>query len=425
MQFIDETTIRVQAGKGGGGCLSFRREKYIAKGGPDGGNGGSGGAVILVADAALNTLVDFRFQPQYKAMNGQPGSGRNKTGASGDDMLVKVPAGTVVLDEETLEILGDLTEPGAQLVVSKGGERGFGNAHFKSSTNRAPRQTTPGTLGEFLRLRLQLKLLADVGLLGLPNAGKSTFISSVSAAKPKIADYPFTTLVPSLGVVDTGDDRSFVVADVPGLIAGAAAGAGLGIQFLRHLSRTRLLLHLVDCLPLDESDPLANAQLIEAELAQYSEALAQRSTWLVFNKIDVLDEEARAQLLKAARAHYPGRDIHLISAVTGEGLSTLTHALGDAVHAQAQLLANDEDAAAAEAELQDQIATEVTESALVARPVKSVTPVVEPEDGDVTVVYVRDDGTQVVATGPGAPARSTAPAEKTVPDSSELEGKGD
>lgn len=402
MQFIDETTIRVQAGKGGGGCLSFRREKYIAKGGPDGGNGGTGGTVILVADAALNTLVDFRFQPQYKAMNGQPGSGRNKTGASGEDMLVKVPAGTVVLDEDTLEILGDLTEPGAQLVVARGGERGFGNAHFKSSTNRAPRQTTPGTMGEFFRLRLQLKLLADVGLLGLPNAGKSTFISAVSAAKPKIADYPFTTLVPSLGVVDTGDDRSFVVADVPGLIAGAAEGAGLGIQFLRHLSRTRLLLHLVDCLPLDDSDPITNAKLIEAELSQYSEALAQRSIWLVFNKIDVLDEEAREQLLAAARISFPGRDMHLISAVSSEGLSSLTHALGDAVYEKAQLLANDEEAAEAEAQLQDQIAIEVTESALVARPVKTIAaPVEEPED-DVTVVYVRDDGTEVAASSMAA-----------------------
>ncbi len=397
MQFIDETTIRVQAGKGGGGCLSFRREKYIAKGGPDGGNGGSGGSVILVADAALNTLVDFRFQPQYKAMNGQPGSGRNKTGASGEDMLVKVPAGTVVLDEDTLEILGDLTEPGAQLVVARGGERGFGNAHFKSSTNRAPRQTTPGTMGEFFRLRLQLKLLADVGLLGLPNAGKSTFISAVSAAKPKIADYPFTTLVPSLGVVDTGDDRSFVVADVPGLIAGAAEGAGLGIQFLRHLSRTRLLLHLVDCLPLDGSDPINNVKLIEAELSQYSAALAQRSIWLVFNKIDVLDEDQREALLAKARDSFPGRDMHLISAVTSEGLATLTHALGDAVYAKTQQLAQDEEAAEAEAQLQDLIATQVTESALVARPVKTIAaPVEEPED-DVMVVYVRDDGTEVAA----------------------------
>lgn len=404
MQFIDETTIRIQAGKGGGGCLSFRREKYIAKGGPDGGNGGAGGAVILVADDALNTLVDFRFQPQYKAPNGQPGSGRNKTGASGEDLYVKVPTGTLVLDEESMEVLGDLTESGSQLVVAKGGERGFGNAHFKSSTNRAPRQTTPGTAGEALRLRLQLKLLADVGLLGLPNAGKSTFISAVSAAKPKIADYPFTTLVPSLGVVDTGDDRSFVVADVPGLIAGAAEGAGLGIQFLRHLSRTRLLLHLVDCLPLDESDPIANAKLIESELEQYSAALARRSIWLVFNKIDVLDGDAREELLQNARTAFPGRDLHCISAVTSEGLPVLTHALADAVYAQAQLLANDEEAAALEEALQDQIAAEVTQSALVARPVKSQAPVVEPEE-EVTVVYVRDDGTEVAATGPGAPSR--------------------
>ncbi|MFU8817487.1 MAG: GTPase ObgE, partial [Pseudomonadales bacterium] len=247
MQFIDEASIRVEAGKGGNGCLSFRREKYIAKGGPDGGDGGDGGDVILVADHALNTLVDFRFQPLYRAQHGQPGSGRNKTGARGQDSRVRVPVGTSVVDEETLETLGDLTEEGDELLVAHGGRRGLGNTRFKSSTNRAPRRTIPGAPGEVRQLRLQLKLIADVGLLGMPNAGKSTLISSVSAARPKVADYPFTTLTPSLGVVKRpGRDASLVMADIPGLIRGAAEGAGLGVQFLRHLARTRILLHLVE-----------------------------------------------------------------------------------------------------------------------------------------------------------------------------------
>ncbi len=404
MQFIDEATIRAQAGKGGGGCLSFRREKYIPKGGPDGGNGGAGGSVILVADAALNTLIDFRFQPQYKAVNGQPGSGRNKTGASAPDLLVKVPVGTLVLDEETLSVLGDLTEPGSRLKVAQGGERGFGNAHFKSSTNRAPRHTTPGTLGEFRRLRLQLKLLADVGLVGLPNAGKSTFIGAVSAAKPKVADYPFTTLVPSLGVVGSGSDQSFVVADVPGLIEGAAGGAGLGVQFLRHLSRTRLLLHLVDCMPPDGSDPLANAQLIEAELTQYSPSLGQRPLWLAFNKCDLLDAQALTALQEAAAAKFPGRKRFFVSAVAGAGVTELTQALADAVAARRRLLAEDEEAAAAESALQDAIAAEVTDSALQARPVKQAVVAAEPDEDAVAVVYVRDDGTEVPAASLAPPA---------------------
>ena len=249
MQFIDEATVYVHAGKGGDGCLSFRREKFVARGGPDGGDGGDGGDVHLVAEAALNTLVDFRYRPRYRAGNGQPGSGRNKTGAHGEDREIKVALGTSVVDADTRELLGDLTEPGQRLLVARGGPHGLGNTRFKSSTNRAPRRTTPGAAGDERELSLQLKLLADVGLLGMPNAGKSTLIAATSAARPKIADYPFTTLVPNLGVVRVDEEASFVMADIPGLIAGAASGSGLGAQFLRHLSRTRLLLHLVDAGP--------------------------------------------------------------------------------------------------------------------------------------------------------------------------------
>ena len=396
MQFIDEASIRVQAGKGGGGCLSFRREKYVAKGGPDGGDGGAGGDVLLVADAALNTLVDFRYQPLYRAGNGQPGSGRNKTGASAEDLLVKVPVGTVVLDEDTQQTLGDLTEPGARLCVAAGGQRGLGNAHFKSSTNRAPRHTTPGTAGEARRLRLQLKLLADVGLLGLPNAGKSTFISAVSAAKPKVADYPFTTLTPSLGVVGSGSDQSFVVADVPGLIEGAAEGAGLGAQFLRHLSRTRLMLHLVDVLPVDGSDPLTNARIIQGELASYSPALAQRPVWLVLNKVDLIDAAAAADCLAQFKAAFPELPCYAISAVSGAGVAELVGALGDAVAAHRRALTEDEAAQAAEAQLQAQIAAQVLDRSLQQRPIKagvSELPNSPPEeDSEVEVVYVRGDG---------------------------------
>ena len=270
MQFIDEATIRVNAGKGGNGCLSFRREKYIPKGGPDGGNGGEGGSVYLVADDSLNTLVDFRYQPSFKAESGLAGSGQNKTGSAGENYLIRVPVGTTVINEETQEILGDLEENEEALLVAKGGSRGLGNAVFKSSTNRTPRKTIAGGEGESRQLRLQLKLLADVGLLGLPNAGKSTLISLISAANPKVADYPFTTLIPSLGVVRVAEEASFVMADIPGLIEGAARGQGLGTQFLRHLSRTRVILHLVEVFPLDQSSPLDNIELVERELAEYS-----------------------------------------------------------------------------------------------------------------------------------------------------------
>ena len=309
MQFIDEATIRVTAGKGGNGCLSFRREKYIPKGGPDGGNGGVGGSVYLVADDSLNTLVDFRYQPSFKAESGLAGSGQNKTGSAGENYLVRVPVGTTVINEETQEILGDLEENEETLLVAKGGSRGLGNAVFRSSTNRTPRKTISGGEGESRQLRLQLKLLADVGLLGLPNAGKSTLISLVSAANPKVADYPFTTLIPSLGVVRVAEEASFVVADIPGLIEGAAKGQGLGTQFLRHLSRTRIILHLVEVLPLDESSPLDSIELIENELAQYSLAMLEREVWIVLTKIDELSQSEIDELMSAFQTRFHGRKV--------------------------------------------------------------------------------------------------------------------
>ncbi len=303
MKFVDEASIRVEAGKGGNGCLSFRREKYIAKGGPDGGDGGDGGSIYLVGDADLNTLVDYRFQPRYRAQSGESGKGKDQTGAKGEDIYLRVPLGTSIFDDETGEYLGDVSEEKEEILVAQGGFHGLGNVRFKSSTNRAPRQTKPGSPGELKNLRLELKLLADVGLLGLPNAGKSTLISAVSAARPKIADYPFTTLVPNLGVVTVGDDHSFVIADIPGLIEGAADGAGLGVQFLKHLSRTRLLLHLIDLAPMDGSDPVENFKIIERELAKYSEGIANKERWLVLTKTDLIpkdDLETRVAEIKAA-----------------------------------------------------------------------------------------------------------------------------
>ncbi|WP_372779294.1 Obg family GTPase CgtA [Litorivivens sp.] len=293
MKFVDEAVIKVAAGNGGSGCLSFRREKYIPRGGPDGGDGGDGGSVFLKADQAINTLVDYRYVRNYRANNGEQGRGGNCRGKSAEDLYLVVPVGTTVLDEETGEVLGDLSEHGELLKVAQGGFHGLGNTRFKSSTNRAPRQTTPGSEGESRQLRLELKVLADVGLLGLPNAGKSTLIRAVSAAKPKVADYPFTTLVPNLGVVSMQKHRSFVVADIPGLVEGAAEGAGLGIRFLKHLTRNRLLLHLVDVAPLDGSDPVDSAKVIINELAEFSETLYQRPRWLVLNKTDLIPEDER------------------------------------------------------------------------------------------------------------------------------------
>jgi GTPase len=329
MKFVDEAIIRVEAGGGGHGCLSFRREKFIPRGGPDGGDGGDGGNVILIADPDLNTLVDFRYQRVFRAERGGDGAGRERTGGRGADLRVRVPVGTIVQEADTGEILGELLAPGAELTVAAGGRRGLGNTRFKSSTNRAPRKTTRGGPGEQRRLRLELRLLADVGLLGLPNAGKSTLLRAVSAARPRVADYPFTTLHPHLGVVRVGTDRSFVVADIPGLIEGAADGAGLGSRFLRHLSRTRLLLHVVDVAPEDPaSDPAEAVRAVALELERFSPELARRERWLVCNKIDRLAPQGRDEACEAlaARLGWEGPR-HAISAATGEGCQRLCEAL--------------------------------------------------------------------------------------------------
>jgi len=328
MKFIDEAFIDVRAGSGGNGCLSFRREKYVEFGGPNGGNGGEGGNVILQASESLNTLIDFRYKRLFTAQSGAGGRGSDMTGHAGEDLVIPVPVGTVVYDANTDEMIGDLTTVGMQLLVAKGGHRGLGNAHFKTSTNRAPRKTTQGKPGEARRLQLELRLLADVGLLGLPNAGKSTFIRSVSSAKPKVADYPFTTIAPNLGVVRLDADRTFVMADIPGLIEGAAEGQGLGIQFLKHLSRHNLLLHLVDIAPIDGSDPVENVQIIEHELQKYSEELSQKTRWLVFNKIDMLPEDVRearcAELVE--RLNWQGR-VFQMSSLQKIGTSALVNAV--------------------------------------------------------------------------------------------------
>ncbi|WP_449428056.1 Obg family GTPase CgtA [Rhodanobacter umsongensis] len=293
MKFVDEANIKVLAGDGGNGCISFRREKFIPFGGPDGGDGGFGGSVWLVADEGLNTLVDFRHQRSFKAQRGQNGMGSQMYGKGGEDTVVRVPVGTMVTNVDTDEVIGDLTGHGQRMLVAQGGKGGLGNIHFKTSVNRAPRKATPGTPGEVRELKLELRLLADVGLLGFPNAGKSTFIRAVSAATPRVADYPFTTLHPNLGVVSLGTDQSFVIADIPGLIEGAADGAGLGIQFLRHVARTSLLLHLVDIAPIDDTDPAGQVRAIEQELAKFNPELLERPRWLVLNKADMLAEEER------------------------------------------------------------------------------------------------------------------------------------
>jgi len=337
MKFVDEARIKVQAGNGGRGSTSFRREKFVPFGGPDGGDGGNGGSVMLRAAEGINTLADFRIARTFKGEHGQPGSGNGCTGRGGVDAFVTVPVGTIVRDTETQETLGDLTRPGQELLVARGGKGGWGNTRFKSSTNRAPRQFGPGLPGERRTLELELKVIADVGLLGLPNAGKSTLISAVSAARPRIADYPFTTLYPNLGVVFVGQHRSFVMADIPGLIEGAADGAGLGIRFLKHLQRTRVLLHLVDIAPIDPSaDPVRDARAIVAELKKFSPELAAKPRWLVLNKRDLLpSDEAQARAADIARRlRYKGPKF-LISAVTGEGTKELTEAAMQYIEAQA------------------------------------------------------------------------------------------
>lgn len=330
MKFVDEVVIRVEAGDGGSGCVSFRREKYIPKGGPNGGDGGDGGHVYLIADDNLNTLFDYRFTRLHRATHGQPGRGQECTGHRGQDITLKVPVGTRIFDQETGEILGDLTRHQQRIKVAQGGFHGLGNTRFKSSVNRTPRQKTEGTFGEKRHLRLELLLLADVGLLGLPNAGKSTFIRSVSAATPKVADYPFTTLVPSLGVMKRPGRPAMIIADIPGLIAGASTGAGLGIQFLKHLERCRILLHLIDLAPIDGSDPLDNIQIIHRELQQHSPALSDKPRWLIFNKADLLSpDEAQERAVALVQQLGWQAPYFVISAAAHQGTNTLCDALLD------------------------------------------------------------------------------------------------
>jgi GTP-binding protein len=325
VKFVDEARIRVEAGNGGDGCVSFRREKFIPKGGPDGGDGGDGGSVYLVADDNLNTLVDLRYRRVLRAQRGSNGMGRNRSGRGGQDLLVRVPVGTRVEDAETGERIGELLRDGERLLVARGGFHGLGNARFKSSVNRAPRQSTPGTPGEARDLHLELILLADVGLLGFPNAGKSSLIRQVSSARPKVADYPFTTLYPNLGVVRLAAERSFVIADIPGLIEGAADGVGLGVRFLKHLARTRLLLHLVDLAPFDDTvDPAEQVRTLEREIERYGRALTEKERWLVLNKRDLLDpaeyRSRRDRILESLGWEGP---VYGVSAVTGEGTGQL------------------------------------------------------------------------------------------------------
>lgn len=359
MKFVDEVTIRVQAGRGGNGCLSFRREKFIPRGGPDGGDGGDGGSVWLQADSGVNTMVDYRYVRSYQAQSGESGRGGNCRGKSGDDLVLQVPVGTTVLDEDTGEVLGDLSENGQRLRVAQGGFHGLGNTRYKSSTNRAPRQTTRGTDGEVRSLRLELKVLADVGLLGMPNAGKSTLIRAVSAAKPKVADYPFTTLVPNLGVVRVQAHRSFVMADIPGLIEGASEGAGLGIRFLKHLTRTRLLLHLVDVAPAEGGDPVAAVEAIANELDRFSPTLAQRERWLVLNKVDLVAADDRDTICNdiVARLKWDG-PIYRVAAISGEGTGPLVGDIMTYLEAAWAREADEPDVAERESAMQEQMQQE-------------------------------------------------------------------
>jgi GTP-binding protein len=331
VKFVDEAVIEVIAGDGGNGAVSFRREKYVPRGGPDGGDGGRGGSIYALADRNINTLIDYRYARIHRARRGEHGRGADQYGRGGADVVLRMPVGTLITDADSGELVADLATHDARALIARGGDGGLGNLHFKSSTNRAPRQSTPGEVGEQRKLKLELKVLADVGLLGVPNAGKSTLIRAISAARPRVADYPFTTLAPHLGVVRVDESRSFVVADIPGLIEGAAEGAGLGHRFLRHLQRTRLLLHVVDLAPLDGSaDPVADARAIANELKRYSQALAEEPRWLVLNKLDLIAEDERsarvAAFVKALR--WKGA-VFGISAITGEGCRQLIYALAE------------------------------------------------------------------------------------------------
>jgi GTP-binding protein len=345
MKFVDEATIDVVAGNGGNGCMSFRREKFIPFGGPDGGDGGRGGSVYALADRNLNTLIDYRYARRHEAKNGEGGRGSDQFGAAADDIVLRMPVGTIIVDVDTGENLGELLEHGQQLLLVKGGDGGFGNLHFKTSTNRAPRQKTPGWPGEERKLRLELRVLADVGLLGMPNAGKSTLITAVSNARPKIADYPFTTLHPNLGVVRVGPEQSFVIADLPGLIEGASDGAGLGHLFLRHLQRTHLLLHVVDFAPFDDAvDPVAQAKAIVDELKKYDAELYNKPRWLVLNKLDMVPEEERALRVKDFIKRFKWKGpVFEISALARQGCEPLIHAIYAHVSSIRQVVAPEKD----------------------------------------------------------------------------------
>ncbi len=397
MKFVDEALIHVQAGRGGNGCVSFRREKYVPFGGPDGGDGGDGASIWLCAEESLNTMVDYRYTRQFRAESGKSGAGANCTGKSGEDLVLPVPVGTTVIDEDSGELIGDLTKAGQRLLVAKGGHHGLGNTRFKSSTNRAPRQSTPGADGEARMLRLELKVLADVGLLGLPNAGKSTLIRAVSAARPKVADYPFTTLIPNLGVVRVAAHRSFVIADIPGLIEGASEGAGLGIRFLKHLTRTRLLLHLVDVLPPDGSDPVENVQAIERELARFSETLASRERWLVLNKTDLLPLAERDAICAGilVRLGWQG-PVFSISALAADGTEALCREI--MAHIEAQRRHEDEhpEAAAAERERQARMQAEARERIAALAEARRRSRRGEDDDSDDDDDDGDDDGVEVV-----------------------------
>lgn len=388
MKFIDEARITVEAGKGGNGACSFRREKYIEYGGPDGGNGGDGGHVYLIADEGLNTLVDFKFNKIFKAQNGTQGGGRRCNGAYGDDLVIKVPVGTWVIDEATDEVLGDLVEHDQKMMVCRGGKGGAGNHCFKSSTNRAPRTAIPGKPGDKREIKLELKIMADVGLLGFPNAGKSTLISHVSSAKPKIANYPFTTLIPNLGVVKVADNQSFVMADVPGLIEGASEGVGLGIRFLKHLSRCRLLLHMVDLAPMDGKAPDEMIEIIEQELSDFSPLLAQRPRWLVLNKIDAIDESFFEQQLQLVK-DLVGDDlpIYTISAVTGEGVSQLIQDLMQYIEQYQQDRKENAEFDQAEIEFEQAVAEQIRLGQVNPKAVDDDDDFDDDDDHDVEIIY--------------------------------------
>ncbi|WPO68308.1 Obg family GTPase CgtA [Acinetobacter haemolyticus] len=406
MRFVDEAVITVEAGDGGNGVASFRREKFVPFGGPDGGDGGRGGSIYIQADDDTSTLVDYRYTRRYRAERGKNGSGANCSGRGGEDVILKVPVGTTIVDTESGDIIGDLVADGQRVKVANGGDGGLGNTHFKSSTNRAPRKCTHGIKGEYREVRLELKVLADVGLLGMPNAGKSTFIRAVSAAKPKVADYPFTTMVPNLGVVDADRHRSFVMADIPGLIEGAAEGAGLGIRFLKHLARTRILLHIVDVQPIGGSDPAHNARAILAELEKFSPTLAKLPVVLVLNKLDQLPEESREEWCQHILDELQWKGpVFKTSGLMSEGTKEVVYYLMDQIEQQREREVEDPEYAAEVKAFRDQLEAETREQTIAAKEAYRALRKAqreagleddeddfddEDDDGGVESVYVRD-----------------------------------